>query len=104
MSDFATADLLDDWDSILAVAGSVTATTGGVTFSGVWAQRADSLADFQEQLRNEKRFTIFTTFTELPTAPTMRQTLVRAGLTYAVEAVRTDAELVGMEFDVKSIL
>jgi len=104
MSDFDTTDLLADWNGILARAGSVTATTGGVTFDGVWAQQVDALAELDEQLRNEKRFTIFTTFTELPTAPVTRQTVVRSGVTYVVESVRTDAELVGIEFDVKTIL
>jgi pectate lyase len=104
VSDFDTTQLLSDWDAVTARAGSLTAVTGGVTFSGVWAQRNDMLADMQEQLRNEKRFTVFTTFTELSTVPSIRQTLVRSGITYAIEAVRTDAELVGIEFDVKSIL
>jgi hypothetical protein len=104
MSDFDTADLLNDWNDVLTRAGSVTATTGGVTFFGVWAQRADVLAQLDEQIRDEKRFTIFTTFTELPTAPTTRQTVVRSGLTYVVESVRSDAELAGMEFDVLRIL
>ena len=104
MGDFDTADLLADWDDVLSRAGAVTASLGGVTFSGVWAQRTDALADLEEQIRDEKRFTIFTTFTELATAPATRQTLVRSGVTYVVETVRTDAELCAIEFDVKTIL
>lgn len=104
MADFATAQLLTDWDAILTQSGTLTATTGGVTFDGVWAQRADALADFEEQIRDEKRFTILTTFTQLATAPTTRQTLVRSGVTYFVEAVRTDAEAACIEFDVRTVI
>jgi hypothetical protein len=104
MSDFDTSTLLDDWDAILGCAGSLTATTGGVTFSGVWSARADMLADMEEQLRDERRFTVFTTCTELPTAPAVRDTVMRSGVTYVVEAVRTDAEAVGIEFDVRKVL
>lgn len=103
MSDFDSTQLLSDWDSVLNAAGSLTATTGGVTFDGVWAQRNDALAQLEEQLRDEKRFTVFTTYTELATPPTTRQTVVRSGVTYFVEAVRLDAEGVGIEFDVKTI-
>lgn len=104
MADFDSTQLLTDWDDILGQTGTLTAVTGGVTFDGVWSQRQDALADLEEQLRDEKRFTVFTTFTELPTAPTVRQTVIRSGVTYAVESVRTDAEGAGMEFDVKTIL
>ncbi len=104
MSDFDTSQLLTDWDGILAAAGSLTAVTGGVTFDGVWAQRVDALADLEEQMRDEKRFTVFTTYTELPTPPTTRQTVVRSGVTYVVESVRTDAEQAGIEFDVKTVI
>lgn len=104
MSDFATDQLTDDWDGVLSTAGSITAATGGVTFSGVWAQQADALMDMEEQLRGEVRFTVFTTYTELPTLPAVRQTVVRSGVTYAIEAVRSDAELVGIEFDCKKVI
>jgi hypothetical protein len=104
MSDFDTSTLLDDWDSVLSRAGSLDATTGGVTFSGVWAERQNSFADMNDQLRDEKRFTIFTTATELSVTPVLRQTLVRSGVTYVVESVRADAEGVGLEFDVKRVI
>jgi hypothetical protein len=104
MSDFDTSTLLDDWDAVLSRAGALTATTGGVTFSAVWAERQNAFADMNDQLRDEKRFTIFTTATELVTTPTLRQTLVRSGVTYVVESVRADAESVGIEFDVKRVI
>jgi len=104
MGDFDTANLLADWNGVLARAGALTAVTGGVTFSGVWAERVNQFADVNDQLRDEKKFTIATTFTELPNIPTVRQTVVRAGVTYSVEAVRYDAELACLEFDVKRVI
>lgn len=104
MGDFDTTNLLADWNGVLSTAGALTATTGGVTFSGVWAERVNAFADINDQLRDEKRFTVATTFTELATLPTVRQTLVRSGVTYTVEAVRNDAELACIEFDVKRVI
>lgn len=104
MSDFDTADLLADWDDVLSRAGSLTAVTGGVTFSGVWAEQTSALEIMDDQLRNEKRFAVFTTYTQLPTAPNPRQTVVRSGVTYVVESVNTDAELCGMQLNVKRAL
>lgn len=104
MSDFASEQLLSDWNGVLARAGSLTAATAGVTFSGVWAERADAFADINDQLRNEKRFTVFTTVSQLPTPPLLRQAIVRASVTYFVEAVRSDAEGCGMEIDVKTTI
>lgn len=104
MSDFASDQLLDDWDGILGTAGTLTGTTGGVSFAGVWSQRNDALAQLEEQIRDEKRFTVFTTYTQLATPPTTRQTVVRSGVTYVVESVRIDAEGAGIEFDVKTAL
>lgn len=104
MSDFDTSQLTTDWDDVLDRAGSVTAALAGVTFSGVWAQQADALVDLDEQLRGEVRFTVFTTYTELSTLPAVRQTIVRSGVTYVIEAVRSDAEAVGIEFDCKQII
>lgn len=104
MSDFDTADLLADWNDVLTRAGSLTAVTGGVTFSGVWAEQASMLEAMDDQLRNERRFAVFTTYSQLPTAPIPRQTVVRSGVTYVVESVNADAELCGMQLNVKRVL
>ena len=100
MSDFGTEDLLNDWNEILANAGPVTCLIGGVTASGVWSQRANEFDALDEELKNTKRFTIFTTATQVPITPTLRTVVVRSGVTYFVEAVRADAEGVGVEMDV----
>ena len=104
MSDFATADLLADWNAVLSRAGTLTATFGAVTFSGVWAEQLSGLEALDEQLRNERRFAVFTTYTQLATPPAPRQTIVRAGVTYVVESVNTDAEAVGIQLNVKRVI
>lgn len=104
MSDFDTDQLLEDWDGVLATAGALTATLSGVTFSGVWGQQSDALIDMEEQLRDERRYTVATTYTQLPTLPQIRQTVVRAGLTYAIDDVRADAEAAVIEFDCHQVL
>jgi hypothetical protein len=71
--------------------------------SGIWAARFSQLNEFEEQLRDERRFTIVTTFSELAATPAVRMTIARAGLTYFIEAVRNDAELVCVELDVKQV-
>lgn len=104
MGDFDSDRLLTDWDDVLDRAGALTALCAGVTFSGVWAQRTNALAELEEQLRDEKRFTIFTTATELATTPTLRQVVTQGATGYFVEAVRADAEGCGIEIDVQQIL
>lgn len=96
--------MLADWDDVLSRAGSLTATFGGVTFSGVWAEQISDLQFMEDQIRNEKRFSVFTTYSELPTPPAPRQTIVRSSITYAVESVNEDAERVAFTMFVKRVL
>lgn len=106
MGDFDTTLLESDWRGIAGVGGSgggLTFAFSNITATGIWAARFSQLESFEEQLRNERKFTIFTTFTELVTAPSVRMTLARGGLTYVIEAIRNDAELVGVELDVKQV-
>lgn len=103
MSDFDTAQLTTDWESVLQSGGSLTFTIGAVTASGIWAARLSQLEEMEEQLRDERKFTVFSTVTQLVSVPTVRATLVRSGVTYFVEAVRNDAEGVGVELDVRQV-
>jgi hypothetical protein len=106
VSDFDTSILESDWRGIAGTGGSgggLTFSFAGVTATGIWAARFSQLQDFEEQLRNERKFTIFTTFSELVSAPVVRMTIARAGLTYCIEAIRNDAELVGVELDIKQV-
>lgn len=103
MGDFDTAQLTEDWDSVLETGGSLTFTVAGVTASGIWAARFSQLEAMEEQLRNERRFTVFSTMSSLGSLPSVRDVVVRSGITFFVEAVRNDAEGVGVELDVKQI-
>jgi hypothetical protein len=100
-SDFNATDLLTDWNNVLSVGGAVTFAAQATVASGIWAQRVSAFEDMEEQLRNERVYTVFLTTTQLPAVPTLRSTLVRSGITYSVQAVRQDAEGVGIEIDVK---
>jgi hypothetical protein len=106
VSDFDTATLETDWRGIAGTGGTggpLAFTFAGATAAGIWAARFSQLQDFEEQLRDERKFTIFTTFSELAATPAVRMTLARSGLTYFIEAIRNDAENVGVELDVKQI-
>jgi hypothetical protein len=106
VSDFETATLETDWRGIAGTGGSggpLAFTFAGATANGIWAARFSQLSEMEEQLRDERRFTIFTTFSELAATPAARMTLARSGLTYFIEAIRNDAELIGIELDVKQI-
>jgi hypothetical protein len=106
VSDFDTATLESDWRGIAGTNGTggpLPFLFSGATANGIWAARFSQLNEFEEQLRDERRFTIFTTFSELAVTPAVRMTLARSGITYFVEAVRNDAENIGVELDVKQI-
>jgi hypothetical protein len=103
VSDFDTDTLTDDWNNVLASGGPLSFTCNGVTASGIWAAQYNQLTDAEEQLRDERRFTIFTTVTSAVTVPAVRNTVVRDSVTYFIESVRQDAESVGIELDVKAI-
>jgi hypothetical protein len=103
MSDFETNTLTDDWSNVLASGGSLTFALNGVTPSGIWAAQFSDVIDAEEQLRDERRFTVFTTVASCVTIPADRTTLERDGVTYFIDAVRSDAESVGIELDVRKV-
>lgn len=104
MGDFDQTNLLSDWNAVLSVGGALTFAMQSVTPSGIWAQRVSAFDVMEEQLRNERVYTVFLTTTQLPAVPTLKSTLVRSGVTYSVQAVRTDAEGCGIEIDVKQVV
>ena len=57
-------------------------------------------SEFEDQRRDESKFTIFLMTSQVGTTPAQTQTLVRNGVTYFVEQVRFDAEGTGCELDV----
>ena len=101
--DFDPAQLSTDFDAILGQAG-ITFSYLGASVTGVWSSNREAFADFENQRRDESKFTVFLTTDQLSAPPAQTQTLVRNGVTYFVEQVRFDAEGTGVEIDVcKSI-
>lgn len=97
--DFDPTQLSADYSAILSQAG-VTFTYLGASVTGVWSSSRDAFADFENQRRDESKFTVFLTTDQVATTPAQTQTLVRNGVIYFVEQVRFDAEGTGVEMDV----
>jgi hypothetical protein len=97
--DFDPTQLSTDFDAILSQAG-ITFSFLGASVTGVWSSSRDAFADFENQRRDESKFTVFLTTSQVATTPAQSQTLVRSGITYFVEQVRFDAEGTGVEMDV----
>ena len=97
--DFDSTQLLTDFTAILEQAG-ITFSYLGASVTGIWSSSRDAFADFENQRRDESKFTVFLTTNQVVTRPAQTQTLVRAGVTYFVEQVRFDAEGTGVEMDV----
>ena len=101
--DFDPTQLSTDFDAILSQAG-ITFSFFGASVTGVWSSSRDAFADFENQRRDESKFTVFLTTSQVATTPAQSQTLVRAGITYFVEQVRFDAEGTGVEMDVCKVI
>lgn len=101
--DFDPTQLATDFAGILDQAG-VTFSYLGATVTGVWASSREMFSDFENQRRDEIKFTIFFTTSQVGTTPRQSQTLVRSGVTYFVEQVRFDAEGTGCEMDVCKVI
>jgi len=97
--DFDPTQPSTDFDAILSQAG-ITFSYLGASVTGVWSSSRDAFADFENQRRDESKFTVFLTTSQVSTTPAQAQTLVRNGVTYFVEQVRFDAEGTGVEMDV----
>ena len=103
MSDFEIQTLESDWGNVLSSGGSLTFALNSVTPSGIWAAQFSDVVDAEEQLRDTRRFTIFTTVESVVTIPSVRDRLERDSVTYYIDAIRNDAENVGVELDVRRI-
>lgn len=97
--DFDPTQLAYDFTGILDQAG-VTFTMSGQVITGVWNISRDSFDAFEDQRREDIKYTIFLLTSQLPSIPQLTQTLVRAGVTYYVEQIRQDAEGTGCEIDI----
>ena len=101
--DFDPTQLASDFSAILDSAG-ITFSYLGSTVTGVWSSSRNLFSDFEDQRRDESKFTVFLTTSQLSQAPHQSQTMVRAGVTYFVEQVSLDAEGTGCELNVCKVI
>lgn len=101
--DFDPTQLAADQAAMLEQAG-ITFSYLGSTITGVWGNSRNEFVDFEDQRRDDVRFTIFFTTSQVTGIPAQTQTCVRAGVTYFVEQVRFDAEGTGCEIDVIKVI
>jgi hypothetical protein len=101
--DFDPAQLAYDYAGILEQAG-ITFSYLGSSVTGVWASSRNMFSEFEDQRRDDVKFTVFFTTSQVTGTPAVTQTLVRAGVTYFVEQVRFDAEGTGCEIDVAKVI
>jgi len=101
--DFDPAQLAYDYDGILEQAG-ITFSYLGSSVTGVWGDSRNQFVEFEDQRRDDVKFTVFFTTSQVTGTPAVTQTLVRAGVTYFVEQVRFDAEGTGCEIDVAKVI
>jgi len=101
--DFDPVQLAYDYAGILEQAG-ITFSYLGSTVTGVWAASRQEFVEFEDQRRDDVRFTVFFTTSQVTGTPAQTQTCVRSGSTYFVEQVRFDAEGTGCEIDVVKVI
>ena len=101
--DFDPTQINADFGAILSQAG-IAFTYQGNTVTGIWSSSRNAFDEFENQRRDESKFTIFLTTNQVGTRPAQTQTLVRSGVTYFVEQVRFDAEGTGVEMDVCKVI
>ena len=101
--DFDPTQLAADQAAMLEQAG-ITFSYLGSTITGVWSMGRNMFSEFEDQRRDDVRFTVFFTTSQVTGTPAQTQTCVRAGVTYFVEQVRFDAEGTGCEMDVTKVI
>jgi hypothetical protein len=101
--DFDPTQINSDFSAILEQAG-VAFTYQGVSVTGIWAAASNAFADFEDQRREDSKFTVFLLTSSVSATPKVTQTLSRAGVTYFVEQVTLDAEGAGCELGVAKVI
>ena len=101
--DFDPAQINSDFSAILAQAG-ISFTYQGNSITGVWSSSRNAFAEFEDQRRDDSRFTVFLLTTSVSAVPQVTQTLSRAGITYYIERVTLDAEGAGCEIGVSKVI
>lgn len=97
--DFAAAQLEADFSAIQDQAG-ITFAIFGVTVTGVWNNSRNLFQSFEDQRRDEGRYTVFFLASQVVTAPQLTQTVSRAGVTYFIKSIEFDAEGSGVQLEV----
>ena len=101
--DFDPVQLDADFSAILDQAG-ITFTYQGVSVTGSWSASRDAFEDFEDQRRDESRFTVFFQTTSVSGPVRVAQTLSLAGTTFFISSVALDTSGSGCKIDVsKSI-
>lgn len=101
--DFDPAQINSDFSAILAQAG-IAFTFQGNSITGVWSSSRNAFAEFEDQRRDDSRFTVFLLTSSVSAAPQVTQTLSLAGITYFIERVTLDAEGAGCEIEVAKVI
>ena len=101
--DFDETQLATDFAAILSQAG-ITFSYYGTTVTGVWAASRNIFEDFEDQRRNDEKFTVFLTTSQLSRTLAVAQTLVRGTSNYFIERISLDAEGTGVEIDVCKVI
>jgi hypothetical protein len=101
--DFDPALLEADFSAIQDQAG-ITFSIFGVSVTGIWNNSRNMFQSFEEQRRDEGRYTVFFLASQVVTAPQLTQTVTRAGVTYFIEALEFDAEGSGVQMEVKKAI
>jgi hypothetical protein len=101
--DFDPTQINSDFSAILEQAG-ISFTYQGAAVTGIWSAASNAFADFEDQRRDDSKFTIFLLTSSVSAAPKVTQTLSRAGITYYVERVTLDAEGAGCELGVAKVI
>jgi hypothetical protein len=98
--DFDPTRLEADFSAIQDQAG-ITFSIFNTVITGVWNNSRNMFQSFEDQRRDEGRFTVFFLASQVVTAPQLTTTVVRAGVTYFIENMEFDAEGTGVQIEVK---
>ena len=98
--DFDPTQINADFGAILDQAG-IAFTYQGAGITGVWSSSRNAFAEFEDQRRDDSRFTVFLLTSSVSAVPQVTQTLSRAGITYFIDRVTLDAEGAGCELEVQ---
>jgi hypothetical protein len=101
--DFDPTQINSDFSAILEQAG-ISFTYQGAAVTGVWSASRNAFADFEDQRRDDSRFTVFLLTTSVSAVPQVTQTLSRAGITYFIDRVMLDSEGAGCELEVQKAI